>query len=51
MIMNEYDVTVSLECYYRISAPDEETAIEIAYEYFDEAEPTVEINLVKDKVV
>lgn len=41
--MNNYDVIVYLEYGYRITAPDEEIAREVACRYFKEATPNIEV--------
>ena len=41
--MNEYEVTVSLTCTYVVNASDEETAKDIAYEWFTEAIPDFDV--------
>lgn len=46
--MNEYEVTISLECTYTVSAPDETSAADIACGWFDEAEPIIEVKEIKE---
>ena len=46
--MNEYEVTLTLTCTYRVAAVNEEMAIDQAMEMFDEAVPEVEIEKVYD---
>ena len=41
--MNEYVVTISLECSYVVIAPTEPSAVEMALEWFDEAEPDIKV--------
>ena len=48
--MNTYEVEVSLNACYTIDAPNEETAIDIAMDYFDEAEPDVSVEKVKTTI-
>ena len=47
--MNDYEVTLSLTCTYPVSAPTEEEAIEIAYDYFMEAEPEIYVEKIKNE--
>jgi hypothetical protein len=41
--MKKYRVTVELECIYELDASDEETAKDMAYEWFTEAIPTFNV--------
>ena len=46
--MNDYEVTISLECTFIISAINEEVAKDIAYEWFTDAEPNFEVREVTE---
>lgn len=47
--MNDYEVTLSIECTYTISAPNESVAIDIASEYFQEAVPAISVEKIKNE--
>ena len=47
--MNDYEVTVSLTCTYTVEASDEETAKDIAYEFFMMAEPDFDVEKINKK--
>jgi hypothetical protein len=46
--MNEYEVTLTLTCAYRVAAVNKEMAIDQAMEWFSEASPEVDIEKVYD---
>jgi hypothetical protein len=46
--MNEYEVTLTLTCTYRVAAVNEEMAIDQAMEWFSEASPEVDVEKVYD---
>jgi hypothetical protein len=43
--MNTYRITLSLSCTYEVDAINEDMAINQALEWFDEAMPTIEIDV------